>query len=118
MASDYEVLLKRSNGINKTVTIQDCMSEQEARETAEAMYGMEVLRVIWKGRSGGSTSSYTAPTSSSSSSFSDVDVDPFAIVIGLGALFAIYFVVQFWWLIIIGFVIAACVYAVVSKDDD
>ena len=48
--STYEVLLRRGNGLNKTVYIDDCMSEQEARETAEAMYGMEVLRVLWRGR--------------------------------------------------------------------
>jgi len=48
--STYEVLLRRGNGLNKTVYIHDCMSDQEARETAEAMYGMEVLRVLWKGR--------------------------------------------------------------------
>ena len=48
--STYEVLLRRGNGINKTVYIHDCMSDQEARETAEAMYGMEVLRVLWRGR--------------------------------------------------------------------
>ena len=46
----YEVLLLRDGGLNKTVYIHDCMSDHEARETAEAMYGMEVLRVLWKGR--------------------------------------------------------------------
>ena len=51
MTSKYEVLLERSNGHNKTVIINDCYSSQEAEERAEAMYGMPVLRVLYRGRS-------------------------------------------------------------------
>lgn len=46
--SRYEVLLRRGNGLNKTVIIEDCMSEQEAIHTAESMYGMEALRATWR----------------------------------------------------------------------
>ena len=45
-----EVLLKRSNGLNKTVLIEDCYSDKEAAERAESMYGMPVLRVIYRGQ--------------------------------------------------------------------
>lgn len=51
MTSKYEVLLKRSNGHNKTVMIEDCYSSQEAEERAEEMYGMPVLRVLYQGPS-------------------------------------------------------------------
>lgn len=50
MTSNYEVLLKRCNGLNKTVLIEDCYSDKEAAERAEAMYGMSVLRVIYRGQ--------------------------------------------------------------------
>jgi len=46
--SRYEVLLRREGGLNKTVIIDDCMSEQEAMHTAESMYGMEALRATWR----------------------------------------------------------------------
>ena len=49
MTNKWEVLLKRDNGYNRTVIIEDCMYESEARDVAESMYGQEVLRVLWKG---------------------------------------------------------------------
>lgn len=107
MASRYEVLLRRGNGMNKTVIIEDCMSEQEARETAESMYGMEALRVIWKG----STSSYTSSSSSShsSSSYSSSDSnselsgeDIMYGMIGIAAIFAIFIVISLWPLFLTG----------------
>ena len=51
MTSKYEVLLERSNGHNKTVIIDDCYSSQEASDRAFAMYGMPVLRVLYRGQS-------------------------------------------------------------------
>ena len=47
----YEVLLQRESGHNKTVFIHDCWNEQEAETTAESMYGLPVIRVLWKGES-------------------------------------------------------------------
>jgi hypothetical protein len=42
--SRYEVLLARPrSGVNKTVFIDDCLSEQEAKDTAQSMYGMKAL---------------------------------------------------------------------------
>ena len=55
MTNNWEVLLKRDNGFNRTVIIEDCMYESEAAEVAESMYGMEVLRVLWKGKTDTST---------------------------------------------------------------
>ena len=55
MTNNWEVLLKRDNGFNRTVIIEDCMYETEAAEVAESMYGMEVLRVLWKGKTDTST---------------------------------------------------------------
>ena len=49
MTNKWEVLLARDNGYNRTVIIEDCMYESEARDVAESMYGQEVLRVLWKG---------------------------------------------------------------------
>ncbi|WLW37000.1 hypothetical protein [Synechococcus phage S-MS29] len=51
MTSKYEVLLERSNGHNKTVMINDCYSSQEASDRAFEMYGMPVLRVLYRGQS-------------------------------------------------------------------
>ena len=45
----YEVLLQRDNGLNKTVIVNDCMYEDEARLLAESQYGLPVSRVLWKG---------------------------------------------------------------------
>ena len=39
----YEVLLQRDNGLNKTVIVNDCMYEDEARLLAESQYGLPVL---------------------------------------------------------------------------
>ena len=47
----YEVLLQRDNGYNKTVIVDDCMYEDEARLLAESTYGLPVLRVLYKGSS-------------------------------------------------------------------
>ena len=97
--STYEVLLRRGNGLNKTVYIHDCMSEQEARETAEAMYGMEALRVLWRGRtvdfenqSDNSSSNWS--TGSSSSSGSDISFDQ---ILAIGALILIAAVAMIVW---------------------
>ena len=49
MTNKWEVLLARDNGHNRTVIIDDCMYENEARNVAESMYGQEVLRVLYKG---------------------------------------------------------------------
>ncbi len=51
MTSTYQVLLQRENGINKTVYLEDCMSEDEARTLAESQYGLPVLRVLYEGPS-------------------------------------------------------------------
>ena len=47
----YEVLLQRENGINKTVYVDDCYYEDEARLLAESQYGLPVLRVLFQGQS-------------------------------------------------------------------
>ena len=56
MTNTYEVLLQRDNGINKTVIVNDCMYEDEARLLAESQYGLPVLRVLYKGSSSNSGS--------------------------------------------------------------
>ena len=118
MASDYEVLLRRGNGHNKTVTITDCYSEQEARETAESMYGMEVLRVIWKGRSGGSTSSSTSSYSPPSDRSSGGDFDALGVIALLAILFGVYFVVTFWWILIPLAIICFIIWSFTLNDDE
>lgn len=103
MAGRYEVLLRRGNGMNKTVIIEDCISEQEARETAESMYGMEALRVIWKGSTSSGTSSSTSTAgsnwSSSTESDSGVGVLTLMLLCGIGTI--IMAVIQFWWVFLI-----------------
>ena len=47
----YEVLLQRDNGLNKTVYVDDCYYEDEARLLAESQYGLPVLRVLFQGQS-------------------------------------------------------------------
>ena len=51
----YEVLLQRDNGYNKTVIVNDCMYEDEARLLAQSTYGLPVLRVLYKGSSSSNT---------------------------------------------------------------
>jgi len=118
MASDYEVLLKRDNGLNKTVIITDCYSEHEARETAESMYGMEVLRVLWRGRTGDNSSSSNDSYSSTSDRSFGGDFDALGVIGLLAFLFVIYFFVTFWYVIIpiglICFIIWSCT---LSNDD-
>ena len=113
MASRYEVLLRRSGGINKTVIIDDCMSEQEARDTAEAMYGMEALRVIWKGSSSSYTSSSTSSSGSNWSTSTDSDSSGAGILglLGLALIGGlVMLVVQFWWVfLIIGVVLGGLI---------
>lgn len=96
--STYEVLLRRGNGLNKTVYIDDCMSEQEARETAEAMYGMEVLRVLWRGRTedfhNRNNTTHNSGDYSSSSSGSDVSIEQ---ILAVGALVLVAAVGMFVW---------------------
>ena len=45
--SRYSVLLKRDNGYNKEVLIDDCMREEEALNRAEDKYGLEAIRGLW-----------------------------------------------------------------------
>ena len=95
--STYEVLLRRGNGLNKTVYIHDCMSEHEARETAEAMYGMEALRVLWRGRTedfNNQSNDNSSNWSSGSSSSSDISVDQ---ILAIGALILIAAVAMIVW---------------------
>jgi len=110
MAGRYEVLLRRGNGMNKTVIIEDCMSEQEARETAESMYGMEALRAIWKGSDSSYTSSST-PVSNNWSSSTDSSGAGILGLLGLALIGGIVMlVVQFWWLfLIIGVVLGGLI---------
>lgn len=94
--STYEVLLRRGNGLNKTVYIHDCMSDQEAKETAEAMYGMEVLRVLWRGRTDDfeEQSNSNSVTSSTSSNTSEMSFDQ---ILAVGALILIAAIAMFVW---------------------
>ena len=108
MSQRYEVLLRRPNGINKTVIIEDCLSEREAIETAEAMYGMEALRAIWK-----PVNSSSSSTSTGSNWSSSTDSDGGSIL-GLLALAVvggvIMLVIQFWWVfLIIGVVLGGLI---------
>ena len=133
--STYEVLLRRGNGLNKTVYIHDCMSEQEARETAEAMYGMEALRVLWRGRtedfnnqSNDNSSNWSS--GSSSSSGSDISFDQ---ILAIGALILIAavamivweflvavwaFIVAYWPWLLGGSVLLFVLWAVFIMDDE
>ena len=131
--STYEVLLRRGNGINKTVYIDDCMSEQEARETAEAMYGMEVLRVLWRGRTedfhNRNNTKHLSGDYSVSSKGSDISFDQ---ILGVGALILLAavgmlvwellvavwaFVVAYWGWLLGGSVLLFVLWALFIMDD-
>ena len=133
--STYEVLLRRGNGINKTVYIHDCMSEQEARETAEAMYGMEALRVLWRGRTVDfenqqNNDSSNWSSGSSNNSGSDISFDQ---ILAIGALILIAavamvvweflvavwaFTVAYWPWLLGGSVLLFVLWAVFIMEDD
>ena len=119
MSRRYEVLLRRDNGFNKTVYIDDCYSEQEARETAEAMYGMEVLRVIWAPHNTSSESqSSAAPSFNFTQGDSVGSLTGFAALIALIAvLWAIMFVVQYWYIFVPIVVILGLLIWYGSQDD-
>ena len=132
--STYEVLLRRGNGINKTVYIHDCMSDQEARETAEAMYGMEVLRVLWRGRTEDfhKKSDVTNNSENWTSSSNSQDIS-FSQILGIGALVLIAgivmlvwemlvaiwaFIVAYWGWLLGGTVILFVLWAVFIMEDE
>lgn len=99
MSSRYEVLLRRPGGINKTVIIDDCRSEQEARETANAMYGMEVLRVIWKGSNNSNNSTTTNSTSTWSTNSEGGSGLALLGLIGIVLIGGVVMlIVQYWWI--------------------
>jgi len=114
MSKRYEVLLRRPGGLNKTVIIEDCLSDREAKETAEAMYGMEALRATWKPVNNSSSST---PVGSNWSSSTDSDGGSILGLLGLVAVgVVVMLVVQFWWLfLIIGVVLGVLIY--LGKDD-
>ena len=133
--STYEVLLRRGNGLNKTVYIHDCMSEQEARETADSMYGMEALRVLWRGRTVDfenqqNNDSSNWSSGSNSSSGSDISFDQ---ILAIGALILIAaiamvvweflvavwaFTVAYWPWLLGGSVLLFVLWAVFIMDDE
>ena len=133
--STYEVLLRRGNGLNKTVYIHDCMSEQEARETAESMYGMEALRVLWRGRTVDfenqqNNDSSNWSSGSNSSSGGDVSLSQ---ILGVGALILVAaiamvvwemliaiwaFTVAYWPWLLGGSVLLFVLWAVFIMDDE
>ena len=45
----YQVWLQRDNGIPKTVIVDDCYYEDEARLLAESQYGLPVSKVLYQG---------------------------------------------------------------------
>jgi hypothetical protein len=95
-------MIRRENGMNKTVIINDCLSSQEAMDTAEAMYGTEALRAIRVGDARNESSSR------SSSSFSGGG-DSLGAMLGFGALavggWILMMIVQYWWIFAIIIVI-------------
>jgi hypothetical protein len=132
--STYEVLLRRGNGLNKTVYIHDCMSEQEARETAESMYGMEALRVLWRGRTvdfeNQSNTTHNSGDCSNNSSGSDISLSQ---ILGVGALILVaalamivweilvtiwVFTVAYWPWLLGGSVLLFVLWAVFVMEDD
>ena len=133
--STYEVLLRRGNGLNKTVYIHDCMSEQEARETAESMYGMEALRVLWRGRTvdfENQQNNDSGNWSSGSNSYSGGDVS-LSQILGIGALILVAaiamivwemliaiwaFTVAYWPWLLGGSVLLFVLWAVFIMDDE
>ena len=133
--STYEVLLRRGNGLNKTVYIHDCMSEQEARETAESMYGMEALRVLWRGRTvdfENQQNNDSGNWSSGSNSYSGGDVS-LSQILGVGALILVAaiamivwemliaiwaFTVAYWPWLLGGSVLLFVLWAVFIMDDE
>ena len=110
--SDYEVLLRRDNGMNKTVIIHDCYSDQEAADTAEAMYGMEVLRVMWLGKTNNDSNSSESVSYSSGSS-SDIG-GFFGAIVGL---FFLILIVQFWKIALVIGAILLILYVIGASDD-
>ena len=84
--------------MNKTVIIEDCYSDQEARETAESMYGMEVLRVMWIGNDSHSYESTSNYSSSSSNSIDGGSILGLLALLAIGAV--IMFIVKYWWIVV------------------
>jgi len=94
MSKRYEVLLRREGGLNKTVIIDDCLSEREAKETAESMYGMEALRAIWKPDNSSNSSNNSSSGFSSGGSTDETSILGLIGVVCVGA--ALYIVYHLW----------------------
>tara|TARA_B100001250_G_C19649418_1_gene721937 strand:+ start:598 stop:942 length:345 start_codon:yes stop_codon:yes gene_type:complete len=97
----YEVLLQRDNGYNKTVTVHDCYSEDEASLLAESQYGLPVLRVLWKRSTNNNTFSdddYNSMASPLNRSFAGFMGGLGLLCVGAGVIILI----EFWYLFVIG----------------
>lgn len=95
----YEVLLQRDNGINKTVYVDDCYYEDEARLLAESQYGLPVLRVLYQGKSsygGQSTYDLEPPYQQYRNVFANIGQAP-GIFVGL---VLIILMVEFWYVFV------------------
>lgn len=93
----YEVLLQRDNGLNKTVIVNDCMYEDEARLLAESQYGLPVSRVLWKG-----TTDNGAFYNANQTQQYYHTPNPFAFLSLLAVGGVILILVEFWYLFLIG----------------
>ena len=101
----YEVLLQRENGINKTVIVQDCMYEDEARILAESQYGLPVLRVLYKGstQSGVDSNHFGGNSLHYNPYFKAIDFRGLTGAAGVLMVFAgIIILAEFWYLFVIG----------------
>ena len=101
----YEVLLQRENGINKTVIVQDCMYEDEARILAESQYGLPVLRVLYKGptQSGVDSNHFGGNSLHYNPYFKAMDLNGLTGAAGLLMVFAgIIILAEFWYLFVGG----------------
>ena len=107
----YEVLLQRDNGYNKTVIVDDCMYEDEARLLAESTYGLPVLRVLYKGSSVSSNdydyTNHITPRHMNTPDFTAIG----NLLLLIPLLATVLIVVEFWLpILIIAFIVGTLLY--------
>tara|TARA_B100001989_G_scaffold120451_1_gene84851 strand:+ start:254 stop:610 length:357 start_codon:yes stop_codon:yes gene_type:complete len=115
----YQVWLQRDNGIPKTVIVDDCYYEDEARLLAESQYGLPVSKVLYQGRS--TTGQYQHELEPP---YPDYNKNIFRgrygfdlqVISSLAGLLLLFVFIQYWYLFV-GAVIIGTVYSIVRDQE-
>jgi|TARA_Y100000992_G_C20891804_1_gene316726 hypothetical protein len=114
----YQVWLQRDNGIPKTVIVDDCYYEDEARLLAESQYGLPVSKVLYQGKS--NTGQYQhdlePPYPDYNKNIFRNGIFDLQVIGTLGGLLLLFVFIQYWYLFV-GAMIIGTVYCIVKDEN-